>query len=310
MRILDLPRTNLAASNLILGLMRITKLDDEEIRTLVGTARDVGITMFDHAANYGGDHVAETRFGDAIAFSPAERERVIIQTKLGIRVDYPAWDFSKENILKSVDRSLAALRLDYLDSVLLHRPDVLVEPEEVAAAFDELEYSGKVRFFGVSNQMPGQIALLKKFVRQPLAFNQVQLSITHSALLAAGTAANMKGLDQSLDRDNEVLDYCRLHDITIQAWSPFQKGFMDGPFIGDRENYPDLNDALEEIAAKYEVTTTAIAVAWITRHPANMQVILGTTSPDRVRESAAGSELRLTRQEWYRLFIAGGGILP
>jgi predicted oxidoreductase len=303
------PQTTLTASNVILGLMRINDLDIEEIRTLVGTARDVGINFFDHADVYGTPvHGCEQRFGDAITFSPSEREQVIIQTKVGIRDG--SFDFSKEHILEAVDGSLAALKLDYLDVVLLHRPDTLVEPEEVAAAFDILEKSGKVRNFGVSNQTPGQVELLKKFVKQPLAFNQVQLSITHSPLIAAGIATNMAGLDQSIDRDNGILDYSRLHDITLQAWSPFQKGFFDGVFIGDNENFPDLNVALDEIAAKYGVTPTGIAVAWITRHPANMQVVLGTTKPERVKESAAGSDIPLTREEWYRLFTTGGHILP
>ena len=303
------PQTTLTASNVILGLMRIGELEDQEIRTLVGTARDAGINFFDHADVYGEEtHGCERRFGDAITFSPAEREQVIVQTKVGIREG--SFDFSKEHILAAVDGSLTALKLDYLDAVLLHRPDTLVEPEEVAAAFDSLHASGKVRNFGVSNQTPGQVELLKRSVTQPLAFNQVQLSITHSPLIAAGISTNMAGLDQSIDRDNGILDYSRLHDITLQAWSPFQKGFFDGVFLGDRENFADLNDALDEIAATYGVTPTGIAVAWITRHPANMQVILGTTKPERVIESAAGSDIPLTREEWYRLFTTAGHILP
>jgi predicted oxidoreductase len=302
------PQTTLEASNVILGLMRISTLDDEEIRTLVGAAREAGINFFDHADVYGGDHLCERRFGDAVTFTPAERESVIIQSKVGIRKGF--WDFSKEHILSSVDKTLDALRAEYLDILLLHRPDTLVEPDEVAAAFDSLHASGKVRNFGVSNQTPGQIELLKRSVSQPLAFNQMQLSITHAPLIAAGISANMAGLDQSIDRDNGILDYSRLHDITLQAWSPFQKGFFDGVFIGDRENFADLNDALDEIAAAHGVTPTGIAVAWITRHPANMQVVLGTTKPERVAASAAGSDVRLSREEWYRLFTAAGHVLP
>ena len=308
MKTLTPPRTTLEASNVILGLMRISQLDDAAIRTLVGAARDSGINYFDHADVYGGDHGCERRFGDAITFTPAERESVIIQSKVGIRNGY--WDFSREHILASVDETLAALRLEYLDVLLLHRPDTLVEPDEVAAAFDSLHASGKVRNFGVSNQTPGQIELLRRSVRQPLAFNQVQLSITHAPMIAQGIAANMAGLDQSIDRDNGILDYARLNDITLQAWSPFQKGFFDGVFIGDLENYGPLNDALNEIAAAHGVTPTGIAVAWITRHPANMQVVLGTTNPQRVTESAAGSDIPLSREEWYRLFTAAGHLLP
>ena len=302
------PQTTLTASDVILGLMRISELDDDAIRTLVGAARDSGINFFDHADVYGGDHLCETRFGDAITFTPAERESVIIQTKIGIRDGF--WDFSKEHILESVDRSLAALRVDYLDVLLLHRPDALVEPDEVAAAFDVLESSGKVRNFGVSNQTPLQVELLKRSVKQPLAFNQVQLSITHAPLIAAGVATNMAALDQSIDRDNGILDYARINDITLQAWSPFQKGFFDGVFIGDREKFGPLNDALDEIASAHDITPTGVAVAWITRHPANLQVVLGTTKPERVIESAAGSDVRLSREEWYRLFTTAGHILP
>ncbi|MFF1876404.1 aldo/keto reductase family oxidoreductase [Leifsonia sp. NPDC058230] len=309
MKTLKLTNTDLEVSNIILGLMRISPLTDDEIRALVGAARDTGINFFDHADVYGEEtHGCERRFGDAITFSPAEREQVVVQSKVGLRSGY--WDFSKEHILTSVDESLAALKLDYLDILLLHRPDALVEPDEVADAFDVLYSAGKVRHFGVSNHMPAQIELLKKSVTYPLVVNQVQLSITHAPLIAQGVAANMAGLGQSVDRDNGILDYSRLHDITLQAWSPFQKGFFDGPFLGDRENYAELNDVIDELAAAYNVPTSAIAVAWITRHPANMQVVLGTTKVERVRESAAGSEVPLTREEWYRLFTAAGYTLP
>lgn len=305
---LDLPQTDLSAPNILLGLMRIPDMTDEEIRTLVRTAIDVGVTMFDHADVYGGDHLCERRFGEAMAFTPAERDAVIIQSKVGIHDG--TFDFSTEHILASVDESLTALRTDHLDALLLHRPDALVEPDEVAAAFDALEASGKVRAFGVSNHTPYQVELLKRSVTQPLAFNQVQLSITHAALIAAGVASNMVALDQSIDRDNGILDYARLNGITLQAWSPYQAGFFTGTFIGDREHYAELNDALDDLAAQYDVTPTGIATAWITRHPADMQVILGTTKPERVREAAAGSELRLTRPEWYRLFTAAGHTVP
>ncbi len=309
MKMLPIPHTQANASNVVLGLMRIAKLQDEDIRALYGSARDAGINAFDHADIYGPSrHACEERFGQAVKLTGAERESVVIQSKVGIRPGF--FDFSKEHILRTVEESLAALRTDYLDMLLLHRPDALVEPEEVAQAFDELHEAGKVISFGVSNHTPGQIELLKTAVRRPLVVNQAQLSITHCPMIASGVAANMAGLDQSVDRDNGLLDHARLNGITVQAWSPFQKGFFDGVFIGDRENYPELNTALEEIAAKYEVTPTGVAVAWITRHPANMQVVLGTTNPHRVTECAAGSELPLTREEWYRLFRAAGHTLP
>jgi predicted oxidoreductase len=309
MKTLAIPGTDLRPSNVVLGLMRVPDMSDEDIRTLYGAARDAGINVFDHADIYGpARHGCEARFGQAVKLTAAEREQIVIQSKVGIR--HPFFDFSKEHILSTVDESLAALNTDYLDVLLLHRPDTLMEPEEVAEAFDALEAAGKVRAFGVSNHTPLQVELLKTVVRQPLVYNQVQLSITHSPLIAQGIAANMAGQDQSIDRDNGLLEYSRINKMTLQAWSPFQKGFFDGVFLGDRVHYPELNDMLDDLAAKYGVTPTGIAVAWITRHPANMQVVLGTTSPTRVTESAAGSDIPLTREEWYRLFIAAGHIVP
>lgn len=309
MKTLTLPNANLEVSNIILGLMRIAPLAGDDIKSLVGASRDAGINFFDHADIYGGEpHECERRFGDAVTFSARERATIAIQSKVGIRSGF--WDFSKEHILRSVDESLDALKTDYLDILLLHRPDALVEPEEVAEAFDILHDAGKVLNFGVSNHTPGQIELLKRSVSQPLIVNQVQLSITHAPLIAAGVTANMAGLDQSIDRDNGILDYCRLNDITLQAWSPFQKGFFDGVFLGDRENYAELNDVIEQLARTYDVPPAAIAVAWITRHPAHMQVVLGTTNVEHLQESSAGSDVPLTREEWYRLFTAAGHILP
>ncbi|NLR99868.1 aldo/keto reductase family oxidoreductase [Rhizobium sp. P38BS-XIX] len=309
MKLYRFPQTDQDMSSIILGMMRIANMGNDEIQRLFGSARDAGVTFFDHADIYGGaPHRCEARFGEAISLNATEREKIILQSKVGIRKGF--FDFSKEHILASVDQSLAALKVDYLDVLLLHRPDTLVEPEEVASAFDTLQSSGKVRHFGVSNHTPGQIQLLKTAVQQPLLINQVQLSITHAPLIAAGIAANMAGLEQSVDRDNGLLDYSRIHGMTLQAWSPFQKGFFDGVFLGDRENFAELNDAIDELAAAYGVTATGIAVAWITRHPAKIQVVLGTTKPERVIEAAAGSSVSLTREEWYRLFRAAGHALP
>ncbi|MCU1438833.1 MAG: aldo/keto reductase family oxidoreductase [Naasia sp.] len=309
MKQLRLGGTDRTVSPIILGLMRIQKLTDEEVRTLYGAAREVGIDVFDHADIYGSSrHGCEERFGEAVRLSGGEREQILLQSKVGIRGGW--FDFSKEHIRATVDESLAALRTDYLDLLLLHRPDTLVEPEEVAEAFDELHAAGKVRNFGVSNHTPGQIELLKTSVRQPLLVNQVQLSIAHAPLIAQGVAANMAGTEQSVSRDNGLLDYSRLHGMTLQAWSPFQSGFFSGVFVGDRENFPELNDRLDELAEKYGVTPSGIAVAWIVRHPAGIQVVLGTTRPERVREAAAGAELRLEREEWYGLLRAAGYQVP
>ncbi|WP_100449181.1 aldo/keto reductase [Glycomyces xiaoerkulensis] len=310
MKTFTMPGTEITAPNVVLGLMRIPDKTDEEIRTLVRTATDAGISFLDHADVYGHDlHGCERRFGEAMRLTASERERLTIQTKAGIVKDGPYFDFSYEHLVESVNGSLAALGTDYIDILLLHRPDALVEPEEVARAFDELAAAGKVRAFGVSNHTPRQIDLLRKYVNQPLVANQVQLSITHAPLLAQGVAANMQGLDQSISRDDGLIDYCRLHDITVQAWSPFTAGFFDGPFLGS-DRYPELNRAIDRLAAKYGVPPLAIATAWITRHPANMQVVIGTTNPERVAASAQGSEVPLTRAEWYELFRAAGYTVP
>ncbi|TFC50596.1 MULTISPECIES: aldo/keto reductase family oxidoreductase [unclassified Cryobacterium] len=311
MKRFTMPGTEIVAPNVVLGLMRIAEKTDDEVRELVRTARDAGIDFLDHADVYGTDlHGCERRFAEAMQLTPSQRDELTIQTKTGIVGDGPYFDFSYEHIMDSVDGSLAALKTDHIDILLLHRPDALVEPEEVARAFDELDAAGKVRAFGVSNHTPRQIDLLKKYVRQPLVANQLQLSITHAPIVAQGVAANMAGEQQSLTLDGGgILDYCRLNDITVQAWSPFQAGFFTGVFLGSAE-YPELNAVIDRLAAAYDVPAIAIATAWITRHPAQMQVVLGTTSPERVAAAALGSEISLTRSEWYELFRAAGYRVP
>lgn len=310
MKTFTMPGTDILAPNVVLGLMRIDEKSDDEVRTLVRAALDAGVTFIDHADVYGAElHGCERRFAEAMRLTPAERESLVIQTKCGIVRDGPYFDFSYEHIIESVNGSLSALETDYIDILLLHRPDALVEPDDVAKAFDELSTSGKVRAFGVSNHTPGQIELLRRSVQQPLVANQLQLSVTHAALIAQGVAANMAALDQSISRDVGVLDYCRLNDITVQAWSPFQAGFFTGPFLGSPE-YAELNQVIDRLAGQYDVSPIAIATAWITRHPANMQVVLGTTTPDRVAAAAQGSDLPLTRAEWYEMFRAAGHVVP
>ncbi|GAB3650181.1 aldo/keto reductase [Glycomyces tarimensis] len=311
MKTFTLPGTDITVPNVVLGLMRIAEKSDEEVRELVRTAADAGITFLDHADVYGNEvHGCERRFAEAMRLKSSERERFVIQTKTGIvGEDGPYFDFSYEHIIESVDGSLAALDTDYIDILLLHRPDALVEPEEVARAFDDLAESGKVRAFGVSNHTGRQIDLLRKHLSRPIVANQVQLSITHAPLIAQGVAANMQDLDQSIARDDGLLDYCRLHDITLQAWSPFQAGFFTGPFLGS-DHYLELNAVVDRLAAKYGVPPIAIATAWITRHPAQMQVVVGTTTPERVTAAAQGSEIPLSRAEWYELFRAAGYTVP
>ena len=311
MKKFTLPNTDIEAPNVILGLMRIPDKTDDEVRELVHTARDAGIDFLDHADVYGNDlHGCERRFAEAMQLTPSERDAVTIQTKAGIVGDGPYFDFSYEHIIESVNGSLEALQTDRIDILLLHRPDALVEPEEVARAFDELETAGKVRAFGVSNHTPRQIDLLKRYVRQPIVANQLQLSVTHAPIVAQGVSANMLSEQQSVTLDGGgIVDYCRLNDITVQAWSPFQAGFFTGVFLGSPD-YPELNAAIDRLAAQYDVPAIAIATAWITRHPAQMQVVLGTTNPDRVAAAALGSELPLTRPEWYELFRAAGHLVP
>jgi len=311
MKTISLPGLDRPAPNVVLGLMRIQELDDDSVRTLVRAARDAGIDFFDHADIYGdGIHGCERRFAEALALTPSDRAQVTLQTKCGIVKDGPYFDFSYQHIVESVDGSLRALDTDYLDILLLHRPDALVEPDEVARAFDELEASGKVRAFGVSNHTPRQIDLLRRSVRQTLVANQLQLSITHATIVTQGVATNMQNLDQALTLDGGgILDYCRLNDITVQAWSPFQAGFFTGVFLGSPD-YPELNAVIDRLASAYDVPALAIATAWITRHPAQIQVVLGTTTPSRVTDAALGSDIPLTRSEWYELFRAAGHRVP
>lgn len=310
MKTISLGGTDLAVPNVTLGVMRIQQMTDDAVRELVRTARDAGIDFFDHADIYGDElHGCERRFAEALQLTPSERDEITIQTKCGIVKEPWGFDFSYEHIMSSVEGSLRALDTDRIDVLLLHRPDALVEPDEVARAFDELAASGKVRHFGVSNHTPGQIELLKKSVTQPIVANQLQLSITHAPTVAQGLAANMQGVEQSTSLDLGIVDYCRLHDITIQAWSPFQAGFFTGVFL-DSPEYPELNAAIDRLAAKYDVPAIAIATAWITRHPADMQVVLGTTTPSRVAAAAQGSDVPLTRSEWYELVQAAGYRVP
>ncbi|KAB1659677.1 aldo/keto reductase family oxidoreductase [Pseudoclavibacter chungangensis] len=316
MRTVPLGPAGLRTSNIAAGMMRIATATDEHIRTLYETARDAGIDLFDHADLYGfdvpggGRHFCERRFSSALGLSPAERAEIVLQTKTGIVPEPWHYDHSFEHIVASTEESLVALDTDYLDVLLLHRPDALVEPEEVARAFDHLESSGKVRAFGVSNHTPRQIDLLRTAVEQPIVANQIQLSITHANIIEQGLAANIASSDDAITRDGGgIVDHARANGITLQAWSPFQKGLFDGVFLGSPD-YPELNAELDRLAAKYDVTPTGIATAWITRHPAGIQVVLGTTTPERVVEAAAGTDLPLTRAEWYGLVRAAGHTVP
>ncbi|GIP57178.1 aldo/keto reductase [Paenibacillus woosongensis] len=305
MRTMKLGTSNLEVPVIAVGCMRINSLEQAEAEKFVQTALEAGANFFDHADIYGSGKCEEI-FADAIHMNDDVREKIILQSKCGIRQGM--FDFSKEHILNSVDGILKRLKTDYLDVLLLHRPDALVEPEEVAEAFDKLESSGKVRHFGVSNQNPMQIKLLKKHVKQPLVANQLQLSITNATMISSGINVNMENA-AAVNRDGSILDYCRLHDITIQPWSPFQYGFFEGVFLGN-EKFPELNRKIDEIAAKYEVSNTTIAIAWLLRHPAKMQPVTGTMNLERILDCCKAADITLTREEWYEIYRAAGNVLP
>ena len=296
------------SSVIIQGCMRMPDLSKESAAEVIRTAYDCGINFFDHATCYGNGE-AETRFAEAFPLTGIKREDIIIQSKCGLCFDRNEFDWTKENILSSVDDSLRRLKIDYLDTLLLHRPDVLFDPDEVAEAFELLENKGKVRFFGVSNLMPMQIELLKKSVMQPLVINQVQLSLEQSQLIDQALYMNNKATDFSINRDGSVLDYCRLKDITIQAWSPLQFGMFGGTFI-DNPDFPELNKVLDEIAEREGVTKSAVAIAWILRHPAKMQAIIGTMNPMHIKETCEAVKVNLSHHDWYALYLASGKYLP
>ncbi|MDC7233804.1 MAG: aldo/keto reductase [Spirochaetales bacterium] len=297
--------SGLSIPSVALGCMRIAEMSPEQVNELICGSVEEGITFFDHADIYGGG-ASEEVFARALALGPCRREDLILQSKCGIRDGF--FDFSESHIVSSVEGILKRLDTDYLDILLLHRPDTLMEPDEVASAFTKLEEQGKVRHFGVSNQNPFQIELLKKSVKQPLLFNQLQLSLMRSGMIDSGFNVNMK-VDASVDHDGGILDYCRLNDITIQAWSPFQYGFFEGVFLNN-DQFPELNKEIDRLAEQYGVTNSAIAVAWILRHPARIQTIIGTTKISRVKDMAAAASFSLSREEWYSLYRAAGNSLP
>lgn len=308
MKYIDIMNGPQNASAIIQGCMRMPSLSAKEAAEVIRTAYECGINFFDHATCYGMGE-AEERFAQAFPLTGIKREKIFLQSKCGICPERSEFDWTKENIIASVDGILERLKCEYLDTLLLHRPDLLFDPEEVAEAFDELEEAGKVCRFGVSNLMPMQIELLKKYVKQPLVINQVQLSLEQSQLIDQSLYMNNKSTDMSLNRDGSALDYCRLNDITIQAWSPLQVGMFGGTFI-DNPDYPELNKVLAELADRDGVSKTAIAIAWILRHPAKMQAIIGTMNPEHIRDICDATNVELSHHDWYALYLASGKFLP
>ncbi|MBE5967231.1 MAG: aldo/keto reductase family oxidoreductase [Lachnospiraceae bacterium] len=306
MRTMKLGKSNLEVPVIAIGCMRMNSLTKQDAEKYVREALEQGANFFDHADIYGGGNCEEI-FADAIAMNSTIREKIILQSKCGI-VPGNRFDFSKEHILKSVDGILQRLKTDFLDVLLLHRPDALVEPEEVAEAFDQLESSGKVRHFGVSNQNPMQIELLQKSLNQDIIANQLQFSITNATMVSTGINVNMQN-DAAINRDGSILDFCRLNDITIQPWSPFQYGFFEGVFLGNSK-FPELNQVIDHIADKYGVSNTTIAIAWILRHPAHMQPVIGTMNINRMKDCCKAADVTITREEWYEIYRAAGNVLP
>ncbi|HJE14879.1 MAG TPA: aldo/keto reductase [Lapidilactobacillus dextrinicus] len=305
MRQVSIGLDNINASEIALGLMRIADKTTDETVKLLETAVEHGVNFFDNADIYGGGD-SERRFGDALAASTINRDDILIQTKVGIGKN--EYDFSKQHILEGLNGSLERMGLDHVDFLLLHRPDALMEPDEIAEAFFELQKSGKVREFGVSNFNPMQIELLQQAVAQPLVINQLQLGLMHTGMIDFGFHTNMTD-PRSTNHDGGIYEYSRLNNMTIQAWSPYQYGFFEGVFI-DNPKFPEVNAMLHKIADKYHSNVNAVAAAWILRLPTSVQVIAGTTNPERLAQICEADQVQLTRSEWYDLYLAAGNDLP
>ena len=308
MRYITLGQDDKELSEIVLGMMRIEDKSVKEVEELVETALSVGINAFDLADIYGRGRCEEL-LGLVLKNRPDLREKMWIQSKCGIRIEeFTYFDFSKDYIIKSVDGILQRLKIDHLDSLLLHRPDALMESDQVAEAFDLLYKQGKVRNFGVSNQNPMMMELLKKDVKQPLAVNQLQLSAAFTPGFESGFHVNMED-SQAAMRDGSIFEYCQLHDVVIQAWSVLQFGYFKGNFVGN-EKFQALNQVLDRLATKYGVTSSTIAISWILRYPAKMQAVVGTTNPKHLREVSQAINFSLTRKEWYEIYLAAGNNLP
>lgn len=307
MRKIKLGASSLEVPAVAVGFWRLNaSVDKKQIEDFVKSAVEHGGNFFDHADIYGGGE-AESVFAEAIGMNDTVREKIFIQSKCGI-VPNKRFDFSKKYILDSVDGSLKRLKTDYLDVLLLHRPDTMMEPEEVCEAFDILKSNGKVRNFGVSNENIWQMEFLRKNLNVPIVSNQMQFSIAHCPMVQSGLNVNMFN-DSAVERGGGIIEYCRLNKITIQAWSPFQHGFSAGTFI-DSPDYPALNAKLQEIADNHGVSKTTIVMAWILSHPAKMQPITGTLKKERMLDCLKAADINLDRDEWYGIYMSAGNILP
>ncbi len=298
--------TGTPASPLILGCRRWASLSPAAAERLFFVAREEGVRCFDHADIYGGGQ-AESIFGELLAKRPSEREQIILQSKCAIRKQngHNYYDQSAAYMLEAVDGILRRLRTEYLDILLLHRPDVLTAPEEVAEAFDRLHASGKVRQFGVSNYGAMQIHLLQQYLRHKIVIDQVQASLAHPLIVSSCFTANMCG---GVPADG-ILDYGRLNNIALQIWSPLQMSDGKTLFLGN-EQYAALNAKLAELGEAWQATPAAIAIAWLLRIPAGIQVVTGTTDPQHLKSVCRAAGIRLTRADWYDLYHAAGHPLP
>ena len=297
-------------AKIIQGCMRIDHLSDDELYELIKTDIANGIDYFDHADIYGGDGLCEKRFGHVLELHPELRAKMILQTKCGIVVDPEGnyYDSSKQHILDSVNRSLKNLHTSYIDYLLIHRPDALMDLSEISQALNELYATGKVVHFGVSNFNKQQIKYLSKGISYIVEVNQLQFSLCHSQLIDGEFLTNTT-FDDARFVDDELMYYCKANSIYVQAWSPFQYGFFEGVYI-DSPKYPELNKELEILANKYNCTKNAIAVAWILNYAPNMQVVSGSTNLKRMKDIAKAAEIKLTKKEWYKLYRSAGHVLP
>lgn len=320
MKTYRIPNTDLEVSRLAYGCMKIgggwndsplTAAQRKLAAAAVDAALQAGITLFDHANIYTNTK-SETVFGEMLHDRPGLRDRILIQTKCGIRFaedpvpGYPArYDYSYGHILESVEGSLKRLQTDHVDILLLHRPDALVQPEEVARAFSELHRAGKVRHFGVSNHNGWQIDLLRKYVLQPLVANQLELNLLHFDMINEGVMVNQDGVKYSAAAG--ILDYCRANEIMVQAWSPVAVGDLISPAPKAPARVRRAAKAVAKMAREKETSREAIALAWLLRHPAGIQPVVGSTKPDRIAASALADGIELSREEWYGLLEASRG---
>lgn len=298
--------STLSIPAMALGIMRMDQKSVTEAADAISAAYEEGINFIDSADIYGGGK-SETVFGQALKETKIGRDKLFIQSKTGI-VPGKRYDFSEKYILTAVDGILDRMQVDYLDSLVLHRPDILMDPEEVAEAFDTLQAQGKVRFFGVSNFNASEIELLKTAVTQPIMFDQLQFGLMHTGMLDSIVHTNMTD-EKSVDHDGQTWNYLLRHRITLQCWSPFQYGMFEGTFINNSK-FPQLNEKLEKLAEHYQVGKNAIAASWILRCPGQIQILVGSMNPQHIADSAAGSDIQLTKQEWYDLYLAAGNDLP